>query len=245
MSAANLIREASMTRTFILAACLGLVGMLPADQPVPSAVGVVTVMSGKVSLYTAVSPDKGKDMMLGQQLHDGDRLKTGANGRAALVLVDGTQLRINYNTDMTLKAQDTKGKTSDRGIGSIKVTVGEWWAKVTKKNSHLEFDTPSAVAAVKGTEINFAVDEDGSLCAKLREGKLDIGNDLGSMSLTQLQQACLSKGQKPSDSLIQKWDGKGTFEGDLAKAQAATVEIDFKDHDSKKSPGKIVLQYSK
>jgi hypothetical protein len=230
-----------MKRNLLCALVLGLAGVLSAGRPV----GVVTVISGKVSLFTAAATDKAKDLKLGQQLQDGDRLKTGANGRAGLVLTDGTQLKINYSTDITLREKDTKGKSSERGVGSIKLALGQLWAKVTKKNSRLEFDTPAAVAAVKGTEPFFEVSEVGDLCIKLREGKLDVANDLGGVSLGQLQQICLTKGQKPTDGMVQKWDGKGTFENELGKATSANVEIQFKDNDDQKTAGKIVLEYKK
>ena len=133
-----------MKKIFALILSLGLVVSLQAAPPA----GVVTSVSGKVSLYTAAKADKAAALKAGQQLYAGDRLLTGANGRAALVLTDGTQLKLNYNTDITLRDKDSKGRASERGIGSIKLAIGGLWAKVTKKNSRLEFDTPAAVAAV-------------------------------------------------------------------------------------------------
>ena len=228
-----------MRSLFLSFAALALAGALSASQPV----GVVTSLSGKVTLFNAAAADKGKEIKLGQQLVAGDRLKTGANGRAALVLVDGTQMKINYNTDITLRDKDTKGKTSDRGVGSIKIALGELWAKVTKKNSRLEFDTPAAVAAVKGTEPIFSVDEKGTLCAKLREGKLDIANDLGAVSLTELQQVCVSPHSKPQG--VVSYDPKKDkgFDAGMTDSTSAQVEILFNDQQG--NVKKAVVEYSK
>ena len=137
----------------------GLVGPLQASSTRQPA-GVITFLSGKVTVYTAAKGE-GQPLTLGKQLYAGDEIKTGANGRAAMVLLDGTQLRINYNTDITLKDKNSKGKTGPRGIGAIGVALGELWAKVTHKDSTLEFDTPAAVAAVKGTEPIIGVTPDG------------------------------------------------------------------------------------
>jgi hypothetical protein len=215
---------------------IALAGALSAGQPV----GSVIAVSGKVSLFSS-GADKSKDIRLGQPLYAGDRLKTGANGRAGLVLSDGTQLKVNYNTDITLRDKDTKGKASERGIGSIKLSLGELWAKVVKKNSRLEFDTPSAVAAVKGTEPILNVDEAGTLCAKLREGSLELSNSGGSLTLAELQQVCVPKGAKPTG--IVKWDGKGTFESAVGGSTGAEVKLLFKDNDG--NVKEAVLEYEK
>lgn len=216
---------------------VALAGALTAGQPVAN----VIAASGKVSVYTS-GTDKAKDLRLGSPLYAGDRVKTGANGRASLILVgDGTQLKVNYNTDITLRDKDSKGKVSDRGVGSIKIALGELWAKVTKKNSRLEFDTPAAVAAVKGTEPILSVDEAGTLCAKLREGVLDISNEKGGLSLTELQQVCVAKGTKPSGAVA--WKDKGDFSSEVGAATGAEVKLLFKDANG--NVKEAVVEYGK
>jgi ferric-dicitrate binding protein FerR (iron transport regulator) len=215
---------------------IALAGALQASQPV----GSVIAVSGKVSLFSA-GADKAKELQLGKPVYAGDRLKTGANGRASLVLADGTALKVNYNTDITLRAADSKGKASERGVGSIKLALGEIWAKVTKKNSRLEFDTPAAVAAVKGTEPILSVDEVGTLCAKLREGSLEISNDKGSLDLSELQQVCVSKGSKPSGAV--KWVDKGDFSKEVGAPTGAEVKLLFKDGNG--NVKEAVLEYEK
>jgi hypothetical protein len=222
-------------------ASLALAGALCAAPTTPPPVGVVTSVSGKVSLFTSAN-EKSKDIQLGQQLVSGDRLKTGANGRAAMVLVDGTQLKINYNTDITLRDKDTKGKLSARGIGSIKLALGDLWAKVTKKNRRLEFDTPAAVAAVKGTEPLLSVSETGTLCAKLREGKLDIANEVGGVTLSELEQVCVEPHSKPQ-GVVKYAPGDSDFDKSMGGATGATVEILFTDKTG--TPKKAVVEYSK
>jgi hypothetical protein len=212
---------------------LGLAAAVQASAPA----GVVTSVAGKVSLHKG---DKVSALRLGQQLHAGDRLTTGANGRAALVLTDGTQLKVNYSTDITLRGSDSKGKAGERGIGSIKVALGSLWAKVVKKGSRLEFDTPSAVAAVKGTELILEVELD-KLCAKLREGGLSITNSKGTSDLGKLQMLCVTKGQKPGPP--GPWDGKDKWTKDVGKASGAEVEIRFRDGDGQARS--LKLEYGK
>lgn len=224
-----------MNKFLIAFLSLGLAATAMAAAPA----GVVTSVSGKVSLYAAAKAGKSTALQPGAQLYAGDRLLTGANGRAAMVLTDGTQLKVNYNTDITLKDTDVSGKASPRGIARIAIALGGLWAKVTKKNSRLEFDTPSAVAAVKGTELSLDVTLD-ELCAKLKEGKLDINNDLGSSSLTQLQMLCVGKGHKPGAP--QTWGGNDGWSSNVGGATSAQVEIKFNDGGQDKS---VKLDYSK
>lgn len=223
----------------ILSAILSL-GLAVAVHAAGVPAGVVTSVSGKVSLYGgADKAAKSVALKPGKQLYAGDRLLTGANGRVGLVLTDGTQLKLNYNTDITLRDKDSKGKAAERGIGSIKVALGGLWAKVTKKNSRLEFDTPAAVAAVKGTTLELEVSLD-ELCAKLAEGKLDVANDLGGASLTELQMLCVTKGKKPGTPMA--WNGKDTWANQVGGASSAEVEIKFNDNDTDKT---IILEYGK
>lgn len=203
------------------------------------AAGTVISVSGKVTVTTAKAADSGASLKPGQAIYAGDRIKTGANGRVQVVLSDGTMLKVNYLTDITLRDTDVKGRSSERGIASIKISLGNLWAKVTKKNSRLEFETPAAVAAVKGTEPDFTVDELGDLCVKLREGKLDLSNDLGGVSMSELQQLCVKKGEKPGKP--QSWNGKGVGGGNDPSSAAVTLHVRDKDGQTRD----VKVQYDK
>jgi hypothetical protein len=208
-----------------------------AAAPKVEPAGVITLVSGKVTLFSgadaAAKAADGKDLNLGQTVYAGDRLRTGANGRVALVLTDGTQLKVNYSSDITLKNKDSKGRGSARGIASIKVLIGDLWAKVTKKDSELEFDTPAAVAAVKGTEPLISVGPDGTLCLKLRSGKMALSNELdGSATLKADEQVCIAVHQPITQDLIQPWKpeaGAGSWDKTVTQASHATVTITYKD----------------
>jgi hypothetical protein len=129
-------------------------------------------------------------------------------------------------------------------VGSIKIALGELWAKVTKKNSRLEFDTPAAVAAVKGTEPIFNVDGE-STCIKLREGSMELSAKGDSLAMGELTQLCMQNtGQKLSKDLLQKWDGKksDSFENKFDEASTVKVEIEFGNQDDG-TAGKAVLEY--
>jgi len=231
-------------RAFLFALLALTVPALAADQAAaPAAAGVVTSVSGKVSVYPAGAA-QAQELKLASPLHAGDRITTGANGKAVLVLSDGTRLNVNYNTDITLRDKSAAGKASARGIASIKIALGELWAKVTKKDSQLEFDTP--VAAVKGTEPGFIVGDgpSASTCIYLLSGAMKLSNASGSADMTPLTQACLGKGVTLSQTLVVKWDGKTNKPADLnGTATGAEVNIQFQGADGK--PKTLDLHYGK
>jgi ferric-dicitrate binding protein FerR (iron transport regulator) len=221
-------------------------GLSAAAKRAPA--GVVTTVSGKVALFP-VAPESGasavaRKLAPGVFVFPGDRLKTGADGRLALSLTDGTQLKLNYNTEITLKDKNSKGETSPRGIAQIKIFLGDLWAKVTKKDSELEFDTPAAVAAVKGTEPLFSVQPDGSVCVHLREGALLVSNELsGTARLAPAEQICLEPHQKIVPALIQKWDASAPmWDQNFTQATRAEVTVAFKDKNG--SAKSLKLEYA-
>jgi hypothetical protein len=223
-------------RAFLFALLALTVPALAADQAASSpAAGVVTSVSGQVALYPAgaTSPT---ELKLAGTLHAGDRIKSGANGKAVLVLTYGTRLNLSYNTDITLHDKTASGKGSARGIASIKIALGELWAKVTKKDSKLEFETPSAVAAVKGTQPGFVVGggDDPVTVFYLIEGALRLINANGSADMGPLTQVHLGKGGKLSQDLVKPWDGKTGKPDDLnGTATGADVSIQFQGADGK------------
>jgi hypothetical protein len=229
----------------IFVAVVFLAGALSADPaaaPAPASAGRVLAVSGKVEVYP-VGSDVGKALKLGGPLFAGDRIKTGANGQVKAVLVDGTRLTISYNTDITLRDKNSKGKTSARGIASIKIALGELWAKVTHKDSQLEFETPDAVAAVKGTEPGFVVTggSNATTCIYLLNGAIKLSNPTGSANMGPLTQVCLSAGTTITQGIIQPWDGHNApGEGD---ATNATVELQYKDANNKVQS--LQMNYSK
>ena len=236
-----------MRSILILAAAIGLIAVAPlsADGTKgPANAGVVLAVSGKADVFAAGS-DQSQALKLGGTLHVGDRIRTGANGQVRATLLDGTRLNISYNTDITLRDKNSKGKTSARGIASIKIALGELWAKVTKKDSQLEFETPDAVAAVKGTEPGFVVQDgvDALTCIYLLSGAMQLSNGSGKADMTPMTQACLSAKTKLTQGLVQSWDGKNAPKDSGSTASQATVQLQYKGADG--SVKSVELDYSK
>jgi hypothetical protein len=225
--------------SLILAGALLAASALPAAASKPA--GVVTLVQGSVSrlLDSAAKPAAPAALKVGDAVFADDRITTGANGRAALVLTDGTQLKLNYNTDIVLHAKTVAGKSNDRGIASIKILLGDLWSKITKKKSIFEFETPSAVAAVKGSSGEVSADA-GQTCIQWSEGKLAVSNDLGSQMMGALQQMCVAKGFAPPAPA--PWTPPASsWSSSLGGVEAATLQVKVKDADG--SEKTLVIEY--
>ncbi len=123
----------------------------------------------------------------------GEVIKTRENSRAQILMNDGSFVRLNHNTTLELK-QKGKKKTN-----RLKLLIGNLWAKVKKRDSGLEIETPSAVAAIKGTELEVEVLK--SLLAKLLvwDGLVLWLNDQGQQNVGAGYQSEAEKGQAPSE----------------------------------------------
>lgn len=220
--------------TGVLALFLALGGSLTAADRQPG--GVATLVQGEVTRFEG---EKSSALKLGGAVYAGDRIKTGANGRAALVLADGTQVKLNFNTDLVLRDTDSKGAKSPRGIGSVKIFLGSVWGKITKKGSRFEFDTPSSVAAVKGSAGEVIVSPDGRTCYVWEEGVLHVFNDLGAVDMNPMTQMCMAKGFKPGKPTPLTQDQINTWH--QGSATSGTLKVQVRDVDG--TDKELILEY--
>jgi hypothetical protein len=202
---------------------------------------VVIYVAGEVNAISAAEAEsKPKAVKLGQSLNDGDRLKTGANGRASLVFTDGSQMKLNYNTDMMLRSKDINGEKNVRGINSVKLFIGSLWSRITHNpKATFEIETSSAVAAVKGS--SGTVDEDGqdTTCIHWVDGKVKVFNPFGSSSITDQEELCVHKGEAPPKAHkytpsghgwqdeVKQGSAGGTLKVKLSGEGGASEEVDI------------------
>ncbi len=93
------------------------------------------------------------------QLFDRDTLRTESEGYAVLQLIDNSLARVRPNSVLVIRGEPN----SRNGLNSrIQVESGEVNLRVEGRVSQYEVATPSAVAAVKGTEFTTRILLDGS-----------------------------------------------------------------------------------
>jgi ferric-dicitrate binding protein FerR (iron transport regulator) len=99
------------------------------------------------------------------------RVATGADGSAELLFEDGTAVRVEANSSLTL---ETARQTADSREFSLRLWAGRLLSQVMKRDTSARYSvrTPAAVAAVRGTE--FVADAaDGSTGLAVFEGTVE------------------------------------------------------------------------
>src|SRR5438874_9451755 len=121
----------------------------------------VSVLSGDVSVRHAGAEFAAATD--GDVLHEGDTIRTGADGRAVLTYFEGSSVTIEPTSELTIDAVST---ASDGGtVVLMTQTFGRTWHVVTKLitgGSRYEVRTPASTASVRGTEFEVDADNDAT-----------------------------------------------------------------------------------
>lgn len=146
---------------------------------------------GNVELkkQNAVGFQKGRK---GFRLNDGDVLKTGKAGQAALVFTDDkTLMRVWENSNITIHGEKEEKTITKR----IVMTSGLLFFNVRRQQKKaLRLETPYGVATIKGTSGVARIDETlRALFITVWDGLVDLANQVLSAQCAQ-NQTCMSDG---------------------------------------------------
>lgn len=119
----------------------------------------------------------------------GDVIQTGANSRGGFVMSNDSTLRINQNSEFTLKAPET-GETS---ILDLLRGAAHFFSRTPKG---LEVRTPYTVAGVRGTEFLVTVLA-GKTLLTVYEGAVRAENAAGGLTLESGDSAVADAGKSP------------------------------------------------
>jgi len=126
-----------------------------------------------------------------QDLKAGDVLRTNAAGTLAIVFADRTQIRLGRNSTLVVKT--VRAGTPS----SVQLQRGSVWARSPRGAANLSVETPSATAAIRGTEYSIvATDEQTTLTVV--EGVVDFFNPQGQLEITAGQSAAARLGSAPT-----------------------------------------------
>lgn len=132
-----------------------------------------------VAMVTSVKKElkvthNGKDIkgVVGMDLYEGDILKTGPGCQAVMMMGDGSEIKLNEKTEITIKAYNNSAK-------SIFIKIGEIFGKFLPQKTKVMLETPKGVAGIEGTEVTLKVDEQDSE-VNVNEGTVKVGTtDIG------------------------------------------------------------------
>src|SRR5260221_8820194 len=111
-------------------------------------------------------------------LQPGDRLRTGSRSRATLRWAELSVVRVNELTSMEIRPP---AKPTDKP--QLDLQSGATYFFSREKPTEVQFHTPAASGAIRGTEFNLAVPEDGRTGLALLYGAVDMSNPQGPTAL--------------------------------------------------------------
>jgi tetratricopeptide (TPR) repeat protein len=134
-----------------------------------------------------------------QVLGAGHFVRTGELSRMGLVFADETQMRLNQNTVLQVK-QATGRDNSDSTVLSL--LSGRGWSQSKVAPKKLVIQTPSATAAIRGTDWELSVDDQGTSTLTVLSGEVEFFNDFGTVNVLANEQARAEIGKPPVKLLI-------------------------------------------
>ncbi len=132
---------------------------------------------GKVEIYRS-NQKKWLSARRGVRLNSGDMIRTGDESLAAVVFTDDKSLmKIRSRSDVVIRGERQKKSIVKR----VYMEVGEVFVSVRRQRASFRLETPTGVAAVKGTEFYGIVDETGNMFIIAIKGIVELINKYGSV----------------------------------------------------------------
>jgi len=164
----------------------------------PAAFGIAEIVSitGKGE-HRQIAEAAWREAKLKQQLGAGDFVRTGDLSAMAILFSDRTQIRLSQNSMFQLRGADAKGTSI------LNLRQGRAWSQAKDKPGRLIMETPSAVAAIRGTDWEMEVDLEGRARLTVLHGEVEFYNEQGSVTVRDNEHALAEKGKAPVKLLLQ------------------------------------------
>ena len=117
-------------------------------------------------------------------------LRTNAAGTLSIVFADRTQVRLGRNSTLLVRA------IQDGRPSAVQLQRGRLWGRAPRGRSNFAIETPSATAAIRGTEFAIEVSDDLTQLSVF-EGSVEIGNEAGALTIGTGEAAQVQRGQAP------------------------------------------------
>ena len=140
----------------------------------------------------------------GETLAVGEVARTGEGSRVAIQLADGSQIKLNANSQLELKQIVPRAglvPTSPHLLQSIlRLLGGEIW--VRNNGEPLEIQTVPVTATIRGTEFNLALGPSELARLTVLDGLVEFSNPQGSVLVATNEQAMARLGEPPRKTVL-------------------------------------------
>ncbi len=171
----------------------------------------------------------------GTRLHSGNVVRTGEESSAAMVFTDDKSiLKVRANSKVSIAGEREEGSI----LKTLKLEFGQLWAKITRSSTPFRIETPSGVAAVKGTVFYLLIDPKGGTIVFCLEGAVELANKLGKV-LVNAGYTGMMNDKTPPVSRPSNPNEVPTWGDD--QGEGGSFEIEFQDAQGQKK--KLKLEY--
>jgi len=169
--------------------------LLPAATWADSVTGSATVLEVQGKAEFSADAARWQAVKVGQTLTPGQSVRTGRASRLALLLTDRTQIRLNENTVLDIEAVGPAPRSAAQS--KFRQRAGRAWVQSKTPPKSLQWQTPTAIAGIRGTDWEMAVAEDGTSTLSVFSGEIEFANEFGRVDVASDQQAIAAPGQAP------------------------------------------------
>jgi hypothetical protein len=197
-------------------AVLLCLGSAPARAAGEVVAGVVIVIKGAPSIKRRGASDA-KPLKLNQYVNEGDTLVTKAGEFASIAFIGGAEVRISESSNFVVEAGGGAKPTQ------LFTDIGKAWTRLLTGHAGINIRTPTAVAAVRGTEAD--VESGDHTTVKVYEGFVDVYNDHGKQALTAGQMTHVASAQAAPEPPKTMTDADKQNWQDALKGQGVEKQI--------------------
>ncbi|MDE2179680.1 MAG: tetratricopeptide repeat protein, partial [candidate division NC10 bacterium] len=166
--------------------------------------GTIVSVVGRVEVFRA---RQWQPVGLRYALAPGDVVRTGPGSRAAILLSDDSQIKVNANSALEITAvMPPLGKPTRAAVGPLQTILnllkGEVWS--SSHGRPFQIRTPAATATIRGTEFDLAIGPGNESSLAVLEGAVEFRNPQGSVVVRAGEAATAKVGEPPSKTLLLK-----------------------------------------
>ena len=199
-------------------------------------VAIVLKSKGTVRVKKSTT-NKWLDGKRGRRLDSDDLVRTSKNSLAAVMFTDDkTLLKVRESSTLVIKGKREKKSISKR----IFCSVGKFWLKATKQKKELVIETPSGVAAVKGSAALFTITPDSTV-VNVDEGVFKLFNKFGEILVGLGESGKLKRDGKPIKYKTTEKEKQAIKE--IEEQLPVESELKFKFLDSQKNEKSLIIIY--
>jgi len=195
------LKPAAAAVGLMVLALLGSAGCTCANRALvsPDQPTIITEVRGEVRVLPQ-GATTWKQAEVGQQLREGDRIRTGDDASALVTFFEGSTIELKANTEVSIEELRIAVKSGSTSI-TLRQEIGKTLNRVKKLTdpaSRYKLTTPSGSAVVRGTTYFVEVSADGTTVVTVTEGDVWVTAQGVTVQVSAGEQTIINPGEPPS-----------------------------------------------